>query len=105
DLTVDESYAFVVRASCGDQKGEWTDPVELTMELYCAQPDGVELSMVGVNYAEVEWEGTAGAMAYNLEWYQVTSPETPQQATVDASPYHLFPLDPNTGYIIRVQAV
>ena len=65
------TYQAAIRSLCGDNHnlpGVWGDDTVTFTTIVCPGPEGVTVSNVTYQSADVSWEAVSGALGYNVYW-------------------------------------
>lgn len=72
-LTENTAYTAYVRGNCGEEKSNWSDPVNFTTPLQFPIPTELAVSDITAHTAKASWEGSAES--YNLRYRKAASKE------------------------------
>lgn len=111
NLTPESNYYAYVRANCGseDGKSKWSNVCSFTTLASCAVPTNLTSSQITTETAMLSWTAGSGQDAWEI-YLTTTASEVPTATTaathpnVDANPYTLTNLQPQTKYYAYVRA-
>ena len=105
-LPVGRTYYAYIRANCGDEVGEWSDPCVFSLaEQECAKPTGLEASGITTNAATLSWTATGEGQNWEIQYKKADETDFIDVAGTITNPYTLQGLEPSHGYLVRVRAI
>ena len=101
-LTPETPYTFKVRANCGDEYSDWSQPKSFTTDIACPAPMDLayELTSGDGTVCTLNWM----AAGSETEWQICLNDDENNLITVNTNPFTLTGLTPETQYTAKVRA-
>jgi hypothetical protein len=104
-LTPSTSYQWKVLANCTKGNSGYTFPVTFTTQTgVCPVPSGLNATSVSASSATLEWNNTADAVSYNIQ-YRITGSSSWTTETSSVNSTSVSGLTSNSSYEFQVQTV
>ena len=105
-LPVGRTYYAYVRANCGNEVSEWSDPCVFTLaEQECTKPTNLVASGITTNAAILSWTAIGDGQNWEIQYKKADETNYIDVAGTITNPYTLQGLEPSHGYLARVRAV
>jgi hypothetical protein len=105
-LPVGRTYYAYVRANCGDEESEWSDPcVFLLAEQECPKPTDLEVTGITSNAATFSWTAVGEGQDWEIQYKKADGTDYIGVIGTITNPYTLQGLEHSHGYVARVRAI
>ena len=95
-------YAFV-RANCGDEVGDWSNPCVFSPE--CVQPSDLVVNNVTTQSATLSWTASGSEQDWEIQYRKYDEVDYTTVEEAITNPFTLQGLESSSGYVFRVRAV
>lgn len=100
------TYYVYVRANCGDEVSEWSDPcVFLLAEQECPKPTDLEVTGITSNAATLSWTAVGEGQDWEIQYKKADETDYIDVIGTITNPYTLQGLEHSHGYMARVRAI